>query len=158
MAISLTVGGVAYNYPTRNDELWSSPSSDWAQAVTNQLQVVSVTGDIAPNTLVNLTNNQSSPANVTSLSFNPASIRAAFVEYYVQRTKSGEELSEAGHLYLIYNDLAADWDIIQVGANVETTGITFTVTAGGQVQYTSTNYAGQTACKMKFRARILAKT
>lgn len=158
MAINLSVGGITYSYPTRNDELWSNGATSWAQAVTNQLQVVSVTGDIAPNTLVNLTNNQVSAANIPNLLFNPILIRAAFIEYYIQRTKSGEELSEAGHLYLIYRDLDTTWEIAQVGVNADTTGITFSVTNGGQVQYTSTNYTGQTACKLKFRARILQKT
>jgi hypothetical protein len=158
VAINLSVGGVTYSYPTRNDELWSNGATSWAQAVTNQLQVVSVTGDIAPNTLVNLTNNQSSPANISNLSFNPISIRSAIVEYYIQRTKSGEELSESGHLYLIYRDLDTTWEIAQVGVNADTTGITLSVTNAGQVQYTSTDYTDQTACKMKFRARILQKT
>jgi hypothetical protein len=80
------------------------------------------------------------------------------VEYYIQRTTAGTEIGEVGHMYLLYNDLAADWEVTQVGLNVDNTGVTFSVTTAGQVQYTTTNLAGQTACKMKFRARILQKT
>jgi hypothetical protein len=158
LAINLIVSGVTYTYPTTNTELWGSSASDWAQAVTNALQQVTVTGDIGPGTLVTIANNQATPANVTNLIVNPALIRAAAIEYYVIRTASGVENSESGTLYMLYNDTSADWGIANVGVNVDTTGVAFTVNASGQVKYTSNNLAGQTSGKMKYRVRVLQKT
>ena len=157
MSISLVVGGVTYVYPTQNSELWSTGASDWAEAVTTQLQLVSVTGDIGPFTLVTILNNQASPSNVTGLILNPANIRAGIVEYFVQRVTGSQELSEVGHLYLLYNDLAASWTVTNVGNNIGVAGTNFSVTASGQVRYTTNNLAGQLSGVMKYRLRILQK-
>jgi hypothetical protein len=158
LSINLVVGGVTYAYPETNSELWGNSATDWAQAVTQQLQQVSVVGDIGPTTLVTVVNNQATPANVTNLLMNPALIRAGFAEYYVVRTTAGTEISEAGMLYLLYNDLAATWSIANVGNAVGSTGVTFSVNSLGQVQYTSTNIPLQTSGKLKYRLRILQKT
>jgi len=158
MAIALTVGGITYQYPTLNDEQWSSNADDWAEAVTFQLQQIAVTGDIGPVNLVSIVNNQASPANVTNLILSPSTIRAGFVEYYVQRTTASSEISEAGMMYILYNDLAASYTIANVGNNVGTTGVEFSVSNTGQVKYTSSNLIGQTQGRLKYRLRILQKT
>jgi hypothetical protein len=157
MSINLVVGGVTYVYPTQNSELWAVGASDWAEAVTTQLQQVSVTGDIGPFTLVTILNNQASPANVTGLFLNPANIRAGIVEYFVQRVSGSAELSEVGHLYLLYNDLSASWTVANVGNNVGVAGTTFSVANTGQVRYTTDNLVGQLSGVMKYRLRILQK-
>lgn len=156
--INLVVGGVTYVFPSVDDETWGDQVTNWAQAVTLQLLNTTATGDIGPTTSVAIANNQGSAQNVTNLTINPALYRAGFVEYFVQRTTAGTEVSECGYLYLLYNDLAGSWTISQTGNGIGETGTSFSVTAGGQVQYTSSNIAGQTSGKMRFRLRVLNKT
>lgn len=162
MSVQLVVGGVTYDYPTINDELWGGESTDWAIAVTSELSQVAVVGDIGPTTLVTITNGQTLAANVTGLVLNPADIRAGIVEYYVDRTwDSGSlEVAEVGHLYLLYKDQSATWTIAQVGNDVGSTGVTFSITAGGQVQYVSDTVSPSTGYSglMKYRLRVLQKT
>jgi len=158
MSVNLVVGGVSYVFPTTDDETWGDAVTSWSQAVSSQLLNTTATGDIGPTTSVTIANNQATPLNVNNLVINSALYRAGFVEYFVQRTTSGTEISEAGTIYLLYNDLAGTWSITQVGDQVNVTGVSFTVTAGGQVQYTSSNITGQTSGKMRYRLRVLSKT
>lgn len=162
MAVALTIKGVTYDYPTTGSELWGLEATDWAVAVTNELSNLIVEGDLGPTVLVTIANNQATPVNVTNLSVDPSTIRAAIVEYYVYRTWNGgaNEVVEVGHLYLGYKDTASSFNLSQVGLNATSSGITFSITSGGQVQYISDNktpsvgYAGT----MKFRLRVLQKT
>lgn len=162
MSVPLVVAGNTYNYPALNDELWGPDATNWAIAVTSELAQVTVVGDIGPTTLVNIANNQSSPSNVTNLVLDSSEVRSGNVEYYVYiNYNSGtQELAETGTLYFLYQDIAATWTIAQVGNGVGSTGVQFSITAGGQVQYTSQNltpsigYSGE----MKYRLRVLQKT
>ncbi len=162
MAVSLTIQGVTYAYPTTGDEAWGQEASDWAVAVTSVLEGLVVPGDIGPTTLVSIANNQSSAANVSSLTFDSSTVRSAVVEYYVYKTyNSGtSEVVENGTMYLNFKDIANAWDMVIVGNNITGSGTTFNITAGGQVTYTSSNLLPATSYSgsMKFRARILNKT
>lgn len=108
------------------------------------------TGDISP-TSFSGANNQSAAANVTGLAFANGSVRAfdAMVSVFVNATSS---LYEDFRIHAIQR--GADWqmDYESVG---DASGVAFTITTAGQVQYTSTNNAGFTALTMKFRAWTL---
>lgn len=108
-----------------------------------------VTGDIDP-TSFSLANNQSAATNVTGLAFANASVRSAVVHYsvFVGATNS---FYECGMLYLINQN--SMWDMAQT-SNGDNTGVVFTITAAGQIQYTTPNYAGFTLAKMGFRALV----
>ena len=81
-------------------------------------------------------NNQASPADVTGLSFGN---QAASVQLFAR-------LDATSNDYLIYNleiyPIDGDYVIVQSQSGPNTLNIDFTVTVGGQVQYTSDNYAG----------------
>lgn len=162
MSVPLIVAGVTYNYPATDNELWGVDATNWAIAITSELAQVTVTGDIGPTTLVTIANNQVSAANVTALVLNSATIRSGTVEYYVYRIfdSGAQEVAEAGNLYFLYHDLSGSWTVSQVGNGIGSTGVLFTITAGGQVQYTSSDltpssgYSGS----MKYRLRVLQKT
>src|SRR6202008_363636 len=89
--------------------------------------------------------NQSSAADVTGFAFANASIRAFRALVSITR----------GSTYANYQldgiQKASSWELSQslVG---DSTGITFTITTAGQIQYTSTS-TGNTAT-VKFRAQI----
>lgn len=94
-----------------------------------------------------IANNQSSPANVTGLSFNKATIKSVRIQYDIYRKNNTVNYNETGFIWLVYNALTDDWTI-SVQSNLDDAGVTFSVTTAGQVQYVSTNisvtsYVGQ---------------
>lgn len=93
-------------------------------------------------------NNQSAAANVTSLAFANANVRSfeALVSVYVNATAS---LYESFKLYGVQR--GADW-MLSSSSVGDASGIVFSITTSGQVQYTSGNSAGFTATTIKFRA------
>lgn len=108
-----------------------------------------------------LVNNQSAPADVTGLKVNSRAVSMAIVEFLVQRvtTSTGAtELVEAGSFILSYNPTANDWNISLTNINApDNSGVDFTVTATGQVQYTSTNISGTASIsRVVWRMRTLA--
>jgi hypothetical protein len=160
MSVSVTVAGVTYQIPTVNEELWGLNTTDYLVALGEELASVVVEGDIGPETLITIANNQAVAANVPTFVLNSALIRSAVAEYYVHRVTTGpaNEIAEAGSLYFLYNDTTNSWTIAQVGNNVGNTGMEFTITPAGQVQYTSSNLSGTHTGRMKFRVRVLQKT
>jgi hypothetical protein len=107
------------------------------------------TGDIDLTTFAPA-NNQASPANVTGLAFANASVESAIVFYSVV-INATTPLYERGTLNLVQK--ASSWDMAQT-FNGDNSLVVFTVTAAGQVQYTTPNYAGFTSAKMGFRALV----
>lgn len=102
--------------------------------------------------------NNTGPSNVTGLVFSGASVRSAFIDYYIYRNTTGggaTERSEAGTLVCTYKTVAASWEIAQ--QQVGDAGVALTITSSGQIQYTSDNQTGTPATsKMVFRARTFA--
>jgi hypothetical protein len=96
-----------------------------------------------------IANNQSSAANITGLIFSPATYRSAKVEYaiYRQTDDALTGVAQVGQLRLVYNSQQASWLLSDDYAG-QSSGVEFSITALGQVQYTSsdlgagTNYVG----------------
>lgn len=108
-----------------------------------------------------LANNQSSPADVVGLKVNSRAVSMAIVEFLVQRVTTGGsavETVEAGSFILSYNPTAEDWNISLTHINApDNSGVDFTVTAAGQVRYTSTNIGGDPSIsRIVWRMRTLA--
>ncbi len=101
-----------------------------------------------PDTQFNFTNNQGSAANVTGLAFANASVRSfkALVSVFRDGTAN---LYEAFELIGIQKD--SSWDLAQTSTG-DNSGVVFTITTAGQIQYTSTDNTGSSAEKMRFRA------
>lgn len=154
----LIVNNIPFNYPTSGDEPgWGQDTTAWAVAVTQVLTDLLGPNDILE-TAFNIANNQVSFADVTGLTFNGASVRAANITYSAFRVSTANPSgnSETGTLQLDY-DNNVGWSINQ-GSILGNAGIVFTVTPAGQIQYKSTdinalNYVGT----MKFRAKCLAQ-
>jgi hypothetical protein len=161
MAVPLTINGTTYEYPEQNDEIWAIDATGWAQAVSIELNKLVVTGDIGQDTLVTINNNQVTPTNVNNLAFDSATVRAAFISYYVYRSWNGglTEVVEAGTIYACFKDTANEWTLTQVGQNTESSGVQFDITAGGQITYISDNKTPNTSYSgtCKFRASVLTK-
>lgn len=105
-----------------------------------------------------IANNQSSPSNVTGLSFDGTVVRSFEVTYQLYRktTSTGAmELAESGKLFGVYSTVAGTWEM-SAGPAVGSAGVTFSITNAGQVQYTSTNITGTASVSdMKFKASTM---
>lgn len=106
-------------------------------------------------------NNQVAAADVTGLLFAGASVRSFVVDYQIYRNTTGggaTELAEAGQLIGVYKTVAGTWELTQAPvAGAEDSGVAFSITAAGQIQYTSTSITGTPASStMKFKARTMS--
>jgi trimeric autotransporter adhesin len=91
-------------------------------------------------------NNVSSPANITGLVFaNDTSFRL-IISAVVSATTG---LSELFELYGIYSQTSG-WNMNYISKCGDASGIAFSITSGGQVQYTSGNYSGFTLLTFKY--------
>lgn len=152
MATTVTINGTTYQIPSQGDSPpWGDELSDLLLALVNVANNSTGTGDILT-TSFNIANNQSAAANVTGLSFDTGTVRSAIIQYSLYRTSNVSESSEGGFIYVTYKSTAGTWELAQSYAG--TSGVTFTITNGGQVQYTSSDI-GATAYsgKMKFQAK-----
>lgn len=156
MPKTLIINNTPYNYPTAGDEPgWGGEATGWAEGVTNVLADLLGPNDILE-TAFNVANNQTSFADITGLIFNAASVREAQIRYSVFRvsTDNPSGHTESGTIQINY-DNNAGWSINQ-GNILGSSGVTFSITPAGQLQYKSTdigslNYIGT----MKFRAKTL---
>lgn len=104
-------------------------------------------GDIAE-TSFSMANDQSSAADVTGLAFAPATVRSfrALVSVEIDATADLFEVHE-----LLGIQKGSDWDL-SVQATGDDSGVNFTITTAGQIQYTSSNVSGFVSGDIKFRA------
>lgn len=108
-----------------------------------------------------IANNQAAAADVTGLKFDKRGVSQAIIEFLVQRVTTGAgavELIESGILIVTYNPTSEDWNLQAVSANTpDNSGVDFTITSSGQVQYTSSNETGTASIsKLFYRSRTLA--
>ena len=107
-----------------------------------------------------LVNNTSVAANVDGLIFDKGHVSKATVHMLIQRVTTGGsavELLDHGFLIISYNPTAATWNISRYGSGVpDNTGVVLTITATGQVQYTTSNIGGTAQLsRIIWRAEIL---
>jgi hypothetical protein len=95
-------------------------------------------------------NNVATPANVTGLAFANGTVRAfkALVSVHLDATSDAFEVFE-----LMGVQRGADWSM-SATATGDVSGVDFTITSAGQVQYTSPNAAGFVSLTIKFRAQV----
>jgi hypothetical protein len=117
--------------------------------ITVASTTVASAGDINE-TSFSAANNQVAAANVTGLAFANATVRSfeAIVSVTISATAN---LYEQFVLRGVQKGSSWDMNYDSVG---DASGITFSITTAGQIQYTSTNVTGFTANTMKFRAYV----
>lgn len=105
---------------------------------------------------LNLENNIASATDILGLTFKKESEIQAFIEYVIQRTSTSGQLIESGILRVVYLPFTDSWSIgAAIPSGPHSSGLTFSITSAGQVQYTSTNYANQNKFKISMRVRKL---
>lgn len=157
MPTELTISNQTYNYPVAGESPgWGEDATAWAEAVTDVLATVSGPGDIGV-TSATIANNQSSASNVSGLLFDSAVVRGATINYTVYRTSTtiATPKAEKGTIEVSYD--GSSWSLTREAT--EDTGVTLTITSGGQVQYTSTD-VGATSYSgtMKFYAKAITQS
>ena len=105
-------------------------------------------GDITE-TSFSLSNNQASAANVTGFAFAAGVVRG-FKALVTVKIDATVELYETFELIGI-NKAGTSFEMAQSGVGDES-GVVFTITSAGQVQYTSASYTGFSSGTVKFRA------
>ena len=95
-----------------------------------------------------LANNQAAPADVTGVAFANGTVRSAEIQYSIVISATAG-LYESGKIMAVQR--GADWQISQ-STNGDVSQVNFSMTAAGQLQYTTPSYAGFTSGTLKARA------
>lgn len=99
-------------------------------------------------TSFSIANNQAAPTNITGLAFSNAVVRSfsTIVSVSIDATADLFEVFEIKGV-----QKGSEWDF-SVSSTGDNTGISFSITNAGQIQYTSASYVGFVSGTMKFRA------
>lgn len=151
MSTTITLNGSSYTVASQGSSPpWGDDQADLLLALVAIAQSTSGSGDILT-TSFNLANNQVVAANVTSASFDDSTIRGFIMSYSIYRSTTLNEESETGQIFGCYKSTAGTWEIAQTYGG--SSGVTFSITNAGQLQYTTTNLAGASySGKLKFKA------
>jgi hypothetical protein len=106
-----------------------------------------ILSNLKANKSFTFTNNTSSATNITSLSLDSSSERSAVLHYEIFRDGTAD-LYEAGTIQANYNGSSWDWVQSSLG---DVSGFEFSITSGGQFQYTSTDNSGSSAETLKYQ-------
>lgn len=99
---------------------------------------------IGAKTQFTIVNNQSSPANVTDAVWDKATYRSVTLLVTVYRSASGGSTRAESFLILLVND-GSSWELLVTSVAVPSSGdsgMTFAVTAAGQLTYVSDDNGG----------------
>ncbi len=156
MSRQVTIQGTSYTLNAQGD---NPPYGDQQSALIEALVDVanaSVSStDILP-TSFSLSNNISSPTNVTGASFDTSQVRSANVSYSIYIVTSLNEYSESGNLLLTYKTVANSWELARYA--VGDAQVTFTITTSGQIQYVTSNVSGTGySGKLRFSAKTFSQ-
>jgi len=127
------------------------PAALTTAQVLSMLGIATGPGDIAPSTF-SYSNNQSSAANVTGLAFANAAVGSfsALVRIKLLATSSLYQTVQ-----LLGTQRGSDWVLASTYSG-DDTGIVFSITTAGQIQYQSPNSTGFTSGTINFSATTLA--
>jgi len=146
----LVIKGTPVNIPDSSaSPNWSSGIIEGFEALTEAINAVTGSFDVAPQALNIDANNSSNNVDVNNLNFPASEVRAATVYYSVFRKTQdsgppdGQELAEAGTLEISYNDsrpIGEKWEIVRVFQGEG--NISFNITDLGQIQFSTSPLTG----------------
>ena len=149
MAVTLIVNNQPFEYPTQGTQApWGESATAWAEEVTKVLNTLKGVSDLLE-TAASISNNATTPKDITGFQFDPGTVKSFSVNGSVTRVYDSNQIEE--QFVLTGLKTATGWKIQQDG--IGDAGITLSITAAGQVQYTSTNLSFSTTYSglMKFR-------
>ena len=163
MTKTVNLGNSSYQIPLVGDQNYGEDLSTYLEALADQINAVKGPLDILESDF-SFNNNQLASANITGLNFPSASVASFEVDYLIKRVSASYTITERGKLYGFQG--SAGWDISRADVSNDVTntnfpssngdiGVEFTITSGGQVQYTSNTFTGQISGLITFKARTL---
>jgi len=136
----VVINGETYYVPVSGQNpQWGSELHDVVVALATVSGSINPPGSI-PLTSFNLANNVSSASNLTGATFDVSLIQSFELNYSIYRSTSITEGSQGGTLSGTYKRMANTWDMANEFNGLA--GIVFSITNGGQIQYTSSNLSG----------------
>lgn len=88
-----------------------------------------------------IANNQTTAVNVNGCLFDNTEVRGAKILYQLERRTDADSNVEMGEIFVVYDNENTTWKIKKSG-NFDLAGVDFSITSGGQVQYTSDDLTG----------------
>jgi hypothetical protein len=126
------------------------PSQQAVKAyVASQIGASAHAGDIA-HTSFSAANNQVAAASVTGLAFAAGSVRS----FKAQVSVSIDATTDLNEVFELVGVQLASGFVMASSSVGDDSGVVFTITSGGQIQYTSQNVAGFTSSAIRFRAQV----
>lgn len=152
MATNVVINGQTFAIPNQGEPApWGEDLSSAIVEIADVLSSINGSADL-PLTSFTIANNTAVAANVVGASFDTSTVRSFVMEYSIYRSTSLSEFSEVGTLYGTYLSTGNSWELAQTYAG--SSSVVFSITTGGQIQYTSSNMSGTGYVgKMKFSAK-----
>lgn len=126
------------------------PSQQAVKAyVANQIGASAHAGDIAHSSF-SAANNQVAVANVTGLAFAAGTVRS----FKAQVSVSIDATTDLNEVFELTGVQLASGFVMASSSVGDDSGVVFTITSAGQVQYVSQNVAGFTSSAIRFRAQV----
>lgn len=139
MSKTLVVNNIPFEYPEQGEQQpWGESATAWAEEVTRVLNSVRGASDLLE-TRADVANNVTTFTNVTDCFFDQTSVRSFNLSGNIYRKIGATELFEQFELNGLYRGTSG-WALQQESQG--NAGVTFQITPAGQVQYKSTNMAG----------------
>lgn len=140
---TVIIQGTEYKVPKAGaSPPWGEELADYLKALGEAYSTLVGVGDI-PETSAPVANNVAVPTDVAGLVFDPSTVRGADIAYQITRSTDTNSEIEFGTLKIFYDSTlpaTEKWTIIrQAGGS---SGVDFSMTDAGQLQYTSANLAG----------------
>lgn len=147
MSRPLTITGTTYNYPSANENPgWGEDASDWAQAVTDAINNIVSSNDLATTTSL-IADNVTSFTNITGANLLTPGVKSFTVYYVVNRSDGASNFNEYGFLNGVYDGSA--WQMTrEFDGN---SSVSFDITNAGQIRYKSSAIGGIYTGTIKFR-------
>lgn len=159
MAVTLIVNNVPFDYPEQGEQQpWGESATNWASEVTKVLASLKGSSDILE-TAAAININQTTPDSIQGLFFDSLTVRSFVVTGNITRTTSTEQKYEEFELRGLYQGPTLGWALQQ--ESLSNSGVTFSISSSGQVQYVSTTVSGDPLTYsglIKFKAVALSQT
>ena len=156
MSKTVIIGSQEFELPVQGDNPdFATQLTDFFVAVADALASVQGANDILLSTAT-ISNNVIVPTSIPGFSFSTASVRAIESTYLVERFTSSpvQKFVESGTIIGNYD--GSSWTI--ASNFVGDAGITFSISASGQMQYTSSNITGSGyVSTIKFSAKTISE-
>jgi hypothetical protein len=157
MAVTLIVNNVPFDYPEQGEQQpWGESATNWASEVTKVLASLKSSSDILE-TSAAINNNQSTQESIQGLFFDSLTVRSFIINGNITRTTDAVQQYEEFQLRGLYRGPVLGWTLQQ--ESLSNSGVVFSITSSGQLQYTSTSISGVNySGVIKFKAIAIAQT